>query len=131
MKTSLLQEAPSGQRFALWKNKLFVRICSRSHLIWIRSYKAYIYVLLTFTGMQNVINKRSAVAKPPRKTFVGVAGSGLSRQRVDAMMMTFPERNYDSLIVKNQQYFLKRDLPITGYFKKEAKDLGSLINFSD
>lgn len=52
---------------------------------------------VTFTGMQNIINRRSAVAKPPKKTFVGVAGSGLSRgHRVEAIITTFPERNYDS-----------------------------------
>lgn len=64
------------------------------------------HVLLTLTGMQNMINRRSAVAKPPRKTFVGVAGSGLSRgQRVEAMITTFPARNITILFsVKELQY---------------------------
>lgn len=45
------------------------------------------------TGMQKMISKRSAVARPPRKTLVGVAGNGRSLgQSVDAIMTTFPER---------------------------------------
>jgi len=53
-------------------------------------------LLLTFTGMQNMMSTRSAVARPPRKTLVGVAGSGRSRgQRVEAIITTFPERNRD------------------------------------
>lgn len=44
------------------------------------------------TGMQKRISKRSAVAKPPRKTLVGVAGKGLSLgHSVEPMMTTFPE----------------------------------------
>lgn len=57
--------------------------------------------------MQNIINRRSAVARPPKKTFVGVAGNGLSRQRVEAIIMTFPERNYDSLTIKKSTIFLR------------------------
>lgn len=42
--------------------------------------------------MQKIISKRSAVAKPPRKTLVGVAGKGLNLgHSVEAMMTTFPE----------------------------------------
>lgn len=42
--------------------------------------------------MQKSISKRSAVAKPPRKTLVGVAGKGLSLgHSVEPMMTTFPE----------------------------------------
>lgn len=64
-------------------------------------YYYYYYYPLTFTGMQNMINKRSAVARPPRKTLVGVAGNGLSRgQRVEVIIMTFPERNYELLIIR-------------------------------
>lgn len=49
--------------------------------------------MVTLTGIQKMINSKSAVAKPPRKTFVGVAGNGLSLgQRVEAMITTFPRR---------------------------------------
>lgn len=49
--------------------------------------------MVTLTGIQKMINSRSAVAKPPRKTFVGVAGNGLILgQRVEAMITTFPRR---------------------------------------
>ena len=47
---------------------------------------------LTFTGMQKSMRRRSAVAKPPKKTLVGVAGKGLSLgHNVEPMMTTFPE----------------------------------------
>lgn len=47
---------------------------------------------LTFTGMQKSMRRRSAVAKPPRKTLVGVDGRGLSLgHSVEPMMTTFPE----------------------------------------
>ncbi|KAK1124227.1 hypothetical protein K0M31_006602 [Melipona bicolor] len=42
--------------------------------------------------MQKSMRRRSAVAKPPRKTLVGVAGKGLSLgHNVEPMMTTFPE----------------------------------------
>lgn len=43
--------------------------------------------------MQKIMSKRSAVAKPPKKTLVGVAGKGLNLgHSVEAMMTTFPEK---------------------------------------
>ena len=42
--------------------------------------------------MQKSMRRRSAVAKPPRKTLVGVDGKGLSLgHSVEPMMTTFPE----------------------------------------
>lgn len=42
--------------------------------------------------MQKIMSRRSAVAKPPRKTFVGVDGKGLNLgQSVEPMMTTFPK----------------------------------------
>lgn len=46
---------------------------------------------LTFTGMQNRIRIRSALARPPRKMLVGVDGRGLSLgHSVDAIITKFP-----------------------------------------
>lgn len=43
--------------------------------------------------MQKTMSRRSAEAKPPKKTFVGVAGKGLSLgHSVEAMITTFPEK---------------------------------------
>lgn len=81
--------------------------------------------------MQNIINKRSAVARPPRKTLVGVAGNGLSRgQRVEVMIMTFPERNYELLIVRIIFFetFWKDFAILRGSSEKSNKDLKFLIN---
>lgn len=53
-------------------------------------------IFVTFTGTQNIISRRSAIARPPKKTFVGVVGRSRG-QRVEASMILLPERNYGSL----------------------------------
>lgn len=119
----------------VYGSKLFIRVRSRS-FVWSASGLRNMHALLTFTGMQNMINRRSAEAKPPRKTFVGVAGNGLSRgQRVEAMIMTFPEKNYNSLTERTNNIPQKHreDLPwlrnsFPRYFKKETR---ALIKFPD
>lgn len=80
-----------------------------------------------------MIKRRSAVAKPPRKTFVGVAGNGLNLgQSVEAMMTTFPRKKkikITLLPIMRVKYYYTRPCRIDIYERNLSRRMGIRVKW--